>query len=253
MFGFGAAASTAPDHQQALDEVVPAVLGQVGERPDLVVCFFSMEHAEAAAGISLGLSERTGTAAIIGCTAGGVIGGRHELEDSPALSLWAARLPGVRVTPFALDLIELVDGYGVTGWPDLDPAQRSDVLLLPDPFSFPADSFVRRLNEDQPGIRLIGGMASGANGPCADRLLLGPGALAAGAVVMAISGRVASATGGAPMTGLFSQRQLGPVGGQNFLHGFTASVALFREPTRSAPSADQAAEPAEESRPPAPA
>src|SRR6266487_5383581 len=123
MFGFGAAASTAPDHQQALDEVVPAVLGQVGEAPDLVVCFLSMDHADAATGISLGLSERTGTATIIGCTAGGVIGGRHELEDSPALSVWAARLPGVRATPFALDLVELADGYGVTGWPELDPAE----------------------------------------------------------------------------------------------------------------------------------
>ena len=188
MFGFGAAASTAPDHQQALDEVVPAVLGQVGEAPDLVVCFLSMDHADAATGISLGLSERTGTATIIGCTAGGVIGGRHELEDSPALSVWAARLPGVRATPFALDLVELADGYGVTGWPELDPAERSDVLLLPDPFSFPADSFIRRLNQEQPGTRVIGGMASGADGPGGHRLLLGPGAKQAGAVGVAISG-----------------------------------------------------------------
>ncbi len=67
------------------------------------------------------------------------------------------------------------------------------------------------------------------------------------------AGRVANATGGAPMAGFFAQGELGPVGGQNFLHGFTASMALFREPTRPAPSADQAAEPAEESRPPAPA
>jgi small ligand-binding sensory domain FIST len=190
MFGFGAAASTAADHQQALDEVVPVVLGQVGEAPDLVVCFFSMEHADAAAGISLGLSERMGTATIVGCTAGAVISGRRELEDSPALSVWAARLPGVRATPFALDLVELPDGYGVTGWPDLDPAERSDVLLLPDPFSFPADSFIRRLNEDQPGVRVIGGMASGASGPGAHRLLLGPGALDGGAVGVAITGPV---------------------------------------------------------------
>jgi small ligand-binding sensory domain FIST len=403
MFGFGAAASTAADHQQALDEVVPAVLGQVGERPDLVVCFFSMDHAEAAAGISLGLSERMGTATIIGCTAGGVISGRRELEDSPALSVWAARLPGVQATPFALDLIELAGGYGVSGWPELDPAAAADVLLLPDPYSFPADSFIRRLNQEQPRTRVIGGMASGANAPGEHRLLLGPGALAAGAVGVAITGpveirtvvsqgcrpigspftvtrgegnliqelggrpalerlrelivgasptdqallvggvqmgrvidehklrfergdflirsligveessgalaigdqvevgqtlqfhvrdataaseelelllapvpnwdpqgallfscngrgrrffnepdhdagRVAEATGDAPMAGFFAQGELGPVGGQNFLHGFTASMALFRGPTEPV-GAEQAAEETEEPQP----
>ena len=365
MFGFGAAVSTAADHQQALDEVVPAVLGQVGEAPDLVVCFFSMDHAGAATGISLGLSERTGTATIIGCTAGGVISGRHELEDSPALSVWAARLPGVRATPFALDLVELADGYGVTGWPELDPAERSDVLLLPDPFSFPADSFIRRLNQEQPGIRVVGGMASGAGGPGSPftvtrgegnliqelggrpalerlrelivgasptdqallvsgvqigrvidehklsfergdfliRSLIGveeesgalaigdqvevgqtlqfhvrdataateeldlllapvPGWCPQGALLFSCNGRgrrffkvpdhdagrVAKATGDAPMAGFFAQGELGPVGGQNFLHGFTASMALFRGRTEPV-AAERAAEETEESQP----
>ena len=31
------------------------------------------------------------------------------------------------------------------------------------------------------------------------------------------------------MAGFFAQGELGPVGGQNFIHGFTASVALFEE------------------------
>jgi small ligand-binding sensory domain FIST len=401
MFGFGAAASTAPDHQRALDEVVPALLGQVGERPDLVVCFFSMEYAEAAAGIALSLSERTGTAMIIGCTAGGVIGGNREIEDSPALSVWAARLPGVALTPFALDVVSLPEGYGVTGWPHLDPRSRTDVLLLPDPFSFPAESFIRKLDEQQPDVRVIGGMVSGANGPGLQRLILGTDALESGAVGVAISGpvevrtvvsqgcrpvgapftvtraegnlvqelggqpalerlreliidaspadqvllmkgvqvgrvidehkasfgrgdflirsligvdedsgalavgeqvevgqtlqfhvrdaaaateeldlllaqvrgwdpqgallfscngrgrrffnqpdhdagRVAAATGDAPMAGFFAQGELGPVGGRNFLHGFTASMALFRRRTEPMPALDRAAEPAHE-------
>jgi small ligand-binding sensory domain FIST len=404
MFGFGAAISTAPDHQQALDEVVPDVLAQVGDPPDLVVCFFSMEHAGSAAGIALGLSERTGTATIVGCTAGGVIAGRRELEESPALALWAARLPGVRVTPFSLDVVDLGEGYGVTGWPELEPGASADVVLLPDPFSFPADSFIRRLGEEQPRIRVIGGMASGATGPGQHRLLLGPDALEQGAVGVAIAGpvevrtvvsqgcrpigspfmvtrcegnvvqelggrpalerlrelivnatpadqallvsgvqmgrvidehkarfdrgdflirslvgvdeevgalaigdrvevgqtlqfhvrdaaaateeldlllapvpgwdaqgallfscngrgrrffnepdhdaaRVAKATGDAPMAGFFAQGELGPVGGQNFLHGFTASMALFREPSEHVPALDRAAESAEEPQP----
>jgi small ligand-binding sensory domain FIST len=190
MLGFGAAVSTTPNYQQALDEVVPAAVAQAGGKPDLVVCFFSMHHAEAAAAIAEGLSERTGTAAVIGCTAEGVIGGGRELEDGSALVVWVARLPGASVRAFALDLIELSNGYGVTGWPDLDQAERPNVLLLADPFSFPADSFVRRLNEEQPEVRVMGGMASGGDSPEQHRLLLGDQALESGAVGVAISGPV---------------------------------------------------------------
>jgi small ligand-binding sensory domain FIST len=31
------------------------------------------------------------------------------------------------------------------------------------------------------------------------------------------------------MAGFFAQGEIGPVGGRNFLHGYTASVALFAE------------------------
>ena len=33
--------------------------------------------------------------------------------------------------------------------------------------------------------------------------------------------------GSIPLAGFFAQGELGPVGGQNYIHGFTASVALF--------------------------
>ena len=33
--------------------------------------------------------------------------------------------------------------------------------------------------------------------------------------------------GGMPVAGFFAAGELGPVGGKNFLHGFTASMELF--------------------------
>ena len=33
--------------------------------------------------------------------------------------------------------------------------------------------------------------------------------------------------GAVPLAGFFAMGELGPVGGQNFIHGFTASVVLF--------------------------
>jgi len=42
--------------------------------------------------------------------------------------------------------------------------------------------------------------------------------------------------GQVPLAGFFAQGEIGPVGGQNFLHGYTASLALFAEPETSGPA-----------------
>ncbi len=46
------------------------------------------------------------------------------------------------------------------------------------------------------------------------------------------AGLVAEMLGGIPLAGFFCAGELGPVGGQNFLHTFTASIALFPESAR---------------------
>ena len=43
------------------------------------------------------------------------------------------------------------------------------------------------------------------------------------------TGLLAQALGQIPVAGFFCDGELGPVGGQNFLHTFTASIALFPE------------------------
>jgi small ligand-binding sensory domain FIST len=35
------------------------------------------------------------------------------------------------------------------------------------------------------------------------------------------------------MAGFFAQGEIGPIGHRNFLHGYTASMALFAEPPAS--------------------
>jgi small ligand-binding sensory domain FIST len=44
------------------------------------------------------------------------------------------------------------------------------------------------------------------------------------------AGLIASLLGDIPLAGFFCAGELGPVGGQNFLHTFTASIALFPDP-----------------------
>lgn len=43
------------------------------------------------------------------------------------------------------------------------------------------------------------------------------------------AGTASARLGSIPLAGFFAQGEIGPVGGRNFLHGYTASVALFAE------------------------
>jgi small ligand-binding sensory domain FIST len=40
---------------------------------------------------------------------------------------------------------------------------------------------------------------------------------------------IRSEAGAVPLAGFFAAGELGPIGGQNFIHGFTASVVLFED------------------------
>jgi len=87
-------------------------------------------------------------------------------------------------------VLPLDDGFGITGWPSLAAEERASVLLLADPFTFPADSFLERLNQEQAGLPVIGGMVSGAGEPGRHRLLCGTKVLDGGAVGVALVGPV---------------------------------------------------------------
>src|SRR4029450_9654608 len=61
--------------------------------------------------------------------------------------------------------------------------------------------------------------------------------------------RGAAGTDAAPQAGLFARGELGPIGGRNFLHTFTASMAVFCEPPGPVPALDAAAQEAPEATP----
>jgi small ligand-binding sensory domain FIST len=43
------------------------------------------------------------------------------------------------------------------------------------------------------------------------------------------AGTVRDYLGDIPLAGFFAQGELGPISGKNFVHGFTASLALFEK------------------------
>jgi small ligand-binding sensory domain FIST len=108
---------------------------------------------------------------LLGATASAVIGGEREVEDAPALSLWAGRFAG-SVESVRLEARQTVDGWELAG---LDPAagERARTLIaVADPFSFPVGDVLTALEARHPTLAVVGGLASAARGPGGNRLVL---------------------------------------------------------------------------------
>ncbi|HVJ81943.1 MAG TPA: FIST N-terminal domain-containing protein [Planctomycetia bacterium] len=192
VFRFASSLSTETSTEKALADVSSGVRTLLdGSRADLSFLFFSPHHAEEIAASISRLRADLGGGLLIGCAGESIVGTGREVEGMPAVSLWSASLPGARLDPFHLDYARTSDGGSFLGWPDdfLDSwPEPSGLLMLADPFTFPADQLAERLNEDRPGVSLLGGMASGASRPGQNPLLLDDAVHARGAVGVRISG-----------------------------------------------------------------
>lgn len=172
----------------AVGEVAGEVLDAfAGEEPDLLVVFASPHFVGTMDDLTFALGNLLEPRVMLGATAVGVVGGAHEVEDSPAVSVFAVSCPDAVLTPVALDVERTPDGVAVTGWPDLD-GDPSTLLLLADPFSFPLDGFLARLRDDRPDLQVIGGAASAARGPGGNRLVIDGRVTATGAVGVFVDG-----------------------------------------------------------------
>ena len=77
------------------------------------------------------LSSELGADCLLGCTGESIVAGAREIENSPALALWVAHLPGVTLRPMHLEFNPTADGGSFTGWHDaLDGDWPADASLL---------------------------------------------------------------------------------------------------------------------------
>lgn len=188
MSTFAAAVSQHPIPTQAVGEVLGEVLDQLeGERADLVVTFVSPHHAGALEDIAPAVRRLLEPQVLLGGTAVTVVAGERELEGEPAVSVFAARLPDARLTPTLLRAEQTADGAAITGWPEL-AEPPSTLLLFADPFTFPVDALLARLDQDLPDLQVIGGMASAAPRPGGNRLVLDESVVDSGAVGVFVDG-----------------------------------------------------------------
>jgi small ligand-binding sensory domain FIST len=178
---FGAGLSEHPVPTQATGEVVGQVLDALGpaaEPPDLALLFVTAPHLGAIEDIAAAVRATLHPRTLLGCTAESVVGNAREIEQRPAVVLWAGHTGSV--TPFHARVVQTPDSNALVGWPEADDAAA--VLVLADPFTFPTDDVLRHETEARPGLPIVGGLASGAMAPGGNRLVIDGEIMSDGAV-----------------------------------------------------------------------
>ncbi len=196
------ATSTQPELDAALDDLANQLHQQLQEHAadtaehrqiDLAWVFMSSHFTLSARKLVESLRKTLNARVILGCSAEGVIGKTQEIENQPAITLAAAHMPGVHITPFLLQpanndwhriLLDQDEFHRVVG-------AAEDVrvfIVLADPFSTPMDDVLLAFNTNYPGIPAAGGMASGALRPKGNVLFLNDEVVHEGVVGVALAG-----------------------------------------------------------------
>src|SRR5436309_15044330 len=153
---------------------------------DLAFLFLSPAHLDKAETAAEAVREALAPRHLLGCVAEGVVAGARELEEGPAVAVWAGALAGAEIECFHVAAVQTEDGVEVAGLPELD--HPSLVALLVDPFPFPVAAFLTRLNEAHERLPLVGGIAVGGGRSGAQALILDDALHAEGAVGAVLSG-----------------------------------------------------------------
>lgn len=193
---FASALSTDPQAAVAEERCLASLEAQLdGAAPDLLVAFASHHHGDVLDGWPARLRAALGARHLVGCSGLGIVGGEREVEDRPALSLWAATLPGTRVTPRRVRVEHLLGGGArLEGMPDFADPELGSLLLFGDPYTFPVTAFLDELGERHPGLPVAGGMASGGRGAGQNLLFLDDEVHQDGAVAIELEGAVEMCT-----------------------------------------------------------
>jgi small ligand-binding sensory domain FIST len=154
---------------------------------DVCVVFAGGAHLQDPHTILDVVHSRLAPATLIGCGAGGVIGGDKELEDDAGAVVWTMSAPGAEAETIELTSVVMGDEMALGGLPE-DPAELGDALIvLADPRSYSADALLRHLNDVRPAMPVLGGLASAATEGSAC-LLLDNDVIDEGAVAVSLRG-----------------------------------------------------------------
>ena len=188
---YRSAMSTASDGVEAVAHACDEAMRETSGPPSLALLFVSPHHAEHLERISQVCRQRIGTDSLLGCTGESIVGGPREIEQQPAVAVWLAWWSGEIAGPMHLQFERTPEVGAIVGWHEALTEtwpEEATMLVLGEPFSFPADYLLQRLNEDHPTAQVLGGMASGGMAPGENRIVGGDRVYQDGAVAVRLSG-----------------------------------------------------------------
>ena len=155
----GAGISTDSDPRAAANQaarIAAEALG--GVQSDLAVVFAAGAHLAAPEATLEGVHAAIDPGSLIGCGAGGVLGGGRELESGTAVAVWTASFGTGTAQAFHASIRGDDDDPVLEGVPE--SGSDGALMMLCDPYSFPADAVLAGLAAQAPGLPVLGGLAS---------------------------------------------------------------------------------------------
>jgi small ligand-binding sensory domain FIST len=188
---FASALSREAQTEAAIHEVLETVTESLSEQSaHLSFIFASPHHLKALPNFLPLMQERLSTPTLLGCTGGGVLAERREVESRPGLALLAGHLPGVTITPFHIEPTELEESWPEAYWQRRlggSPEAEPTFVLLPDPFTIDTQKLLETFNSSFPQRPVLGGLASGGQTPSSCALFFN-GDVVHGAVGVVLEG-----------------------------------------------------------------
>ncbi len=135
----------------------------LGARCDLAIVFAAAPHLGHAKTILSEVHSRLAPRSLIGCGAGGVLGGGREMESGPGAAVWALSAPGGEICTHHFEVEPADGGRTLNGLPEPEGLGEA-LVVLADPYTFSAEALLSVLNESRPGMPVLGGLSSAAAG-----------------------------------------------------------------------------------------
>ena len=145
---FASAVITTTDWRASLETSCQNLNSHLSNQIDLLVLFVSAHFQTHLEEITECLQTQLSPRHLIGGTGESIVADAAEIETSPAISLWCASLPETQIDSMRLTFERTPDGGTFIGWPDSlgsEWEENSVMLLVGEPFSFPADGLLSRL------------------------------------------------------------------------------------------------------------
>jgi small ligand-binding sensory domain FIST len=181
---------------EAVAEAAVQIAGEHGTpQHDLAIAFVSAAYGSAIEKLPQLLRPFVGDGLLVGCNAGGLIGGGSEEEDEPGVALLCGRLPDAAVGCIHLDQATLppLTASRERWWRELDLAPESEpsFIMIADPATIDAEACARGIDRAFPGSTVVGGLTSGVLEPGASCLFADGQVHRSGGLLLALTGNVA--------------------------------------------------------------